>query len=555
MTQSQNPNRIAVFAIVLLVGLVMAMIAHTILAYRDYPFDSDEAIHANSGLAMALDLRAGDVKAFASTFYQQAFYPPAFSVLKAMAFLIFGPSTLAARLFSLACLPAALLVIHQTGRQLDKQWGWLIGTIAVGLTLTSQPILVASAQVMMEVPGLLASFGMLWLYLKAIEEPTNRRLAGTSLMLVITFLTKYTYGVPAVATVIIMETSLLRYLLKPGRRDQIVKRWLWLFGPFVLSMAAWFATPHKINQFWSYATAQPANRTWNLESLLFYPRSIAYHHTPSPLFALVTLACVAWAAKHWRNPLLRLLLIYFGVGLGEMTLNFPKDPRFIATFVPAAHVLTGAMLTWYVASWRQTPLEQRWGIVILLLVLVVSLVAAVPVLAERFRTYPSLMEVAYETNPKLNDLAAWILTQIPPGERFYLINFWDQLGPWALAWYAGTHEVQPSTRFDDVFMPAALLSEASPEDVSALREKIHTSGVRYVVAFEGTPWGAPVWWMYADAMNDVLDPIARETFYVDLYDTGDWRKRSLLKQDEWERVKTDGRFTLQVQTTIYVVHP
>ena len=552
--QSQAPRRVALFVLILLVGLVVAMIARTIWTYRDYPFDSDEAIHANGGLAMALDLRDGDIGAFASTFYRQGFYPPAFSVLKAATFLLLGASPLVARLFSLACLPLALLMICQAGRQLDERWGWLIGSIAVGLTLTSQPLLVASALVMVEVPGLLATFCMLWLYLKAIEKPTPWRLAVTSLMLLVTFLTKYTYGLPALATVVLMEASLLWHATRHTQHaTRFTRRWLWLFGPFALAMLVWFAEPYKIAEFWSYATAQPAHRQWNLDTLIFYPRSIAFHHTPSPPFALLTLLGVIWAAGRWRNPKLRLLLIYFGVGMGEMTLNFPQDQRFIATFVPAAHLLIGAMLAWCIERWRLRTLNKWWGLVAILLV--ASLIMAVPVLSERFRTYPSLMEVAYETHPQLNDLAAWIQAQVPPGERVYLINFWDQFGPWALTWYLGTHAVQPGTRIADLTMPSSLLREPSPKNIAALREEIRASGVRYVISFEGTPWGEPVWWIYAEGMSGLLTPVARKVMYVDLYDVGSWLKRSLLRQDEWERVKADGRYTLQVQTTVYAVAP
>ena len=88
-------------------------------------------------------------------------------------------------------------------------------------------------------------------------------------------------------------------------------------------------------------------------------------------------------------------------------------------------------------------------------------------LSDRFRAYPSVMEVEYETRPELNDLPTWIQAQIPPGERFYVINFWDQLGPQALAWYLGTHDVQPGARFSDVTMPSALLQEPTPENIVA----------------------------------------------------------------------------------------
>lgn len=551
-------RRAVLFVSALIVALLISMVARTIWVYRDYPFDADEAIHANGALEMALDLRAGDVEAFARTFYQQGFYPPAFSVLKAIGFLVFGPSPLVARAFSLFCLPVGLLMIYLTGRSLDETWGWLIGVIAVLLTLTSQFLLITSGLVMMEVPGLLASFGLLWLYTEALERPTAGRLTGTGLMLAITFLTKYTYGAAAVATVVLMEASrFLAVRSDSGASDRMTRlrgagrRWAWLLGPFLLIMVIWFARPYKIAEFWSYATAQPAHRSWSLESLLFYPRSIALHHSPSPLFAVIMLVSLFWAVGRWRSPKHRLLLIYFLVGMGEMTLNSPNSPRFICTFVPAAHLLTGAMIVWCFSRSGRAALRGWWRLLVLLLV--VSLLVSVPVLSERYRTYPSLMEVAYETHPKLNELAGWIQSRIPSGERFYVINFWDQMSPWALSWYFGTHEVAPDLRFSDVSMPSALLKEASPENIASLREEILVSDVRYLVSFEGAPWGAPVWWIYAGEMSDMLRAVDQTTLYVDLYDTGGWLKRSLLRKGPWERVKADGRFTLQVTTTVYEV--
>jgi hypothetical protein len=556
-------RRAVLLILVLFVALVTVLIARTIWIYRAYPFDADEAIHANGALAMMLDLRAGDFGAFLRTTYEQGFYPPAFSVLKALAFLALGPSQLVARGFSLVCLPVALLMIYLTSRRLDEEWGWLIGAIAVGSTLTSQFLLITAGLVMMEVPGLLASFALLLLYMHAVEKPSATRLVATSILLAITFLTKYTYGLAAVATVALFEAS--RLLAGEGRDEggdqdstaslpALARRWGWLVGPFALIMVVWFAAPSKIAAFWSYATAQPSSSSWTWEALWFYPRSIALHHSPSPLFALPMLISVVWAAQRWRRPKLRLLLIYFLVGIGEMTLNFPKSPRFIATFVPAAHILTAAMAVWCLNRWRRSSLSIGWRLTTVLLV--VSLIVAVPVLFERYRTYPSLMEMVYETHPKLGELAGWVQSQIPANAGFYVINFWDQLSPWALSWHLGTHSVPPGTRFEDISMPAVLLEEATPENIASLRKKIRASGVPYVVVFEGAPWGAPVWWIYAEEMSDMLNPINRQMLYVELYDTGGWLKRSLLRKGAWERIKADGRFTLQVKTTVYeVVQP
>ncbi len=540
--------RVVIALTILVAALVIILIAHTIVAYSDYPFDSDEAIHANSGLALALDLRAGDWATFIRRFYQQSFYPPAFSVLKALTFAALGPSTLAARGFSLACLPLALLAIYLTSRQVDEQWGWLIGCITIGLTLTAQPLLVTSAQVMMEIPGLLASFGMMWLYTRALNNPSAKNLAGTSVMLAITFLTKYTYGVAAIATVGLMEMTL--FIKNPTRT---ARRWWWLIGPCALLLALWFAHPSKLASFWAYATAQPKNQTWQWDSLLFYPRSIAYHYTPSPIFGLITLLSILWTIKRWHHQPLRLLLIYFGVGFIEMTLNLPNDPRFIATFIPAAHILTGAMLAWSIKTWSQANPGIFQYLVAALLI--VSLITAVPVLIDRYRAYPSLMEAKYETHPRLNDLADWIQTQTASSPPPYLVNYWDQFGPWALTWYRGTHQAPPGARFQDLAVPASLLIEASDENIAALRASILESGAGYVVAFEGAPWGAPDWWIYAAALDDIIDPVARQVFDVKAYNTGDWLDTSLLRKTEWERIKADSRYTLHVQTTIYAIHP
>jgi len=48
----------------------------------------------------------------------------------------------------------------------------------------------------------------------------------------------------------------LAILLRDLPRRAVERRWVWLFGPFVLVMAAWFARPYKIAAFFEYATSQ-----------------------------------------------------------------------------------------------------------------------------------------------------------------------------------------------------------------------------------------------------------------------------------------------------------
>lgn len=47
-----NAKRAALIVVILLDALTAIFVARQIVAYRDYPFDTDEAFHANGGLAL-----------------------------------------------------------------------------------------------------------------------------------------------------------------------------------------------------------------------------------------------------------------------------------------------------------------------------------------------------------------------------------------------------------------------------------------------------------------------------------------------------------------------
>ena len=558
-------KRWAFLTLILINTLVALLIARQILAYQHYPFDIDEANHANGALALWLELQTSDLIGFARHFYGQSFYPPGFAWLRALAFALFGATPVVARLFTLVCLYLGVLVIYALCLELDELYGWLIGLVASALTLTVQPLLVTSALVMTEAPGLLASFVLLWSYVRVLKRPSVRRFILTGLLLTLTFLTKYTFGVVVVATLLVMELS----LLLPARgwlaansvrrvykrvKDVATQRWLWLFGPFALAMLIWFGQPDKFAVFLDYTRPLPADQPWlSTRDLLYYPRSLALHHTPSPWFTPVTLAGLLWAAAHWRRLPIRLILLYFVTGMAFiMLVNHPENPRFIATFVPAAHVLTGAMAGWLAARWSSPRSSRlRPGLAAAGAALVTCLILSLPALIDRFTAYPSLMEVEYEASPQVTGIAMWLDNQIPQNERFVLVNYWDQFSPQALTWRMGTRPLAAGADFDDVAVPATLLPPASPETVAAWRQEIGRSNVHYVVTLEGGPWGAPPWPAYTEALADTFRPIADATFVIEQYDAAEWLDYSLLRRTEWEQVKQASRYTLNVKAVVY----
>lgn len=551
---ASSRRRAGWLAVILLDLLVAALVARQIVACREYVFDGDEATHANAGLALALDLRAGDWAAFAVDSYRQDMYPPAFAWLQALAFLIFGASPLVARLCSLACAFAAALFVYALGLELDETWGWLAGLAAAGMTLTAQTILVSSAMVMLEAPGLLASLATLWADVRAVKRPTAARCIITSLLMALTVLVKYPYGVVVVPAIGLAELLAALPFSPAARRAGTARRWLCLFGPLILAMLAWFVGPGKVQAFLHYATLQPSQvELFSLENLVYYPRSIALHFVPSPIWALLVLAGLAWAAARWRDERLRLLLVYFVLGLLVMTVKLQKNPRFIVTIVPAAHLLAGALVAGLAARWPAAGARARaaiGGVAAALLVI------AAPALAERLVAYPALMQVEYETDARAADLAEWIAAQVPAGQRVYLINPWDQFSAPALQWRLATRAAPPGVRLSDSSVPSRLLKQAKDKNMQELQHAIRASGARYVVVLEGGPDGLPVWSDYAGAMAAMLTPLGQSEFTLGQWRPGTLQKlnRLWLTRGELERAQANAHYELDIQAVVYGVN-
>ncbi len=546
----------------LLALLVSATIARQVIAFADYPFDSDEANHASSGLALFLELRAGDWPGFVREFYGQGFYPPGVSWLLALAYSLFGPSTLTARLFSTASFFLAMLMMWLFCQELDEKHGWWSGVIAATLTLSAQEILINSALAMLGMPGLLVSLAFLWGYVRAVKRPSPRRLLLASGLLALTFLTKYTFGVVMLATVSLMELSLLGSWrqTKPAESlrsflwRQARQRWVWLGAPFVLVMLIWLGHPDKLAGFFSFIRPLPSSEPWlSTNNILFYLRSFAFHHVPSPLFTVITGLGLLWAFINWRILEARLILIYFISGLVLiMLVNHPGNPRFIVTIAPAAHILTAMMLSRFVSAWSSDDWRRKLITVAILMIFVMVSALSVPIAAERMAAYPSVMEVVYETNPRLTDIAAWIKTQLPTQEKFYIVNYWDQFGPRAVAWHWALQTPLP-LHYADLLMPATVLEPATLENTAALVQTIDVSGAPYLVLLEGGSWGAPFWPEYTAVLADKLHLVAQEKFAIEQYGGRNWLNNSLLRQEEWETVKAQSRYTLNVQVSVFEI--
>jgi hypothetical protein len=542
---------LGLIAVIVLDLLVVAILSKQIVNLSNYPFDSDEALHASRGLELTFDLQRGDIGAFLRHSNQQSVYPPGSSWFEALTFLLFGASTTTARLYSLASLFGATIVMYAIGLELDRRNGWLAGLIAVILTLTGQAVLIGSALAMLELPGLLVSFAAFLAYLKATRHSSSWLFVVTSLLLILAVLIKYPYGIVVIGSIGLAELINLAIERPVESPRSISLRWLLLFGPLVLGLVLWFMGDQKFDDFLYYATLQPKQTEWNsLDNLVFYPRSFALHYAPAAPFALLSLASMAWATIQWRRSNLRLILLYSLLGLLLMTFKESNNPRFILTVAPAVHLLTGAMLADLAAKLVRSWPRIRPGLAIATIVVGLIVLASLPTLVERYCVLPSLLKVEYETDPRAGELAAWIADQTN-GQRLYFINPWDQFSTYAMEWYQATQGTAQYARFGDLYVPGMRLQSLTPERLEELEFQIRFYSTDFVVAFEGGLEGQQIWPEYEQGFADILLPVASREINLDYYPVGDRFKSTAATRASLEQAMSESYLPLHIKVSIY----
>lgn len=538
-------SRAALAAVLVAEAAVAVWLARLIRDHRAFPFDTDEALHANAGLELALDLGAGDLAAFVAHSYRQSFYPPAFSWVEALVFLGFGASSVSARLSSLGCLVGTAPVVYAIGAALDERRGWLVGSVATALLLTSVPILSLGALVMLEAPGLLASMVTLWAYLRGMATPSRWRWTTASFLLALTMLVKYPYGLITAATV---GTAELVAVCEQPRRERLSSlggRWLWLFGPFGGAMAVWFAGPGQIGGFLRYATAQPpTSPLLSVENLLFYPRALALDYAPTWIAGALIGAAAAWAATRWRDARLRVVLLYLGLGVLLLTVKTSNDIRFVSTVAPAAYLLTGAMMAWLCGLASRAP--RRPALVVAAAGPFVVLAASVPALVGRLVELPAKLEVLYETDPALAEMAAWIATQTD-GRPMLLLGPWDQFSAPAMSWALAMRREPGTFRFSDVRARSASLDSPPLSHPSGLERYLRSTRLPYVVTLAEGPERASELDEVAGTLS--LRRLASRGFAYRHITSNALRMR----REELERLRASDRYTRHAWATVYRV--
>ena len=199
-------------SVLLLVTVVATSIAAVLyLEYQEIArfrwgrMENDRNAHYLLGLSLALDIRHLDIWRMFADLDGARVWPPLHGILVAAALLVGGIDYPLAVLPSLAGWIGTAILGFLTARRAAPNGGNLAGLVAATFILASPAHRVFATDIMLESLGSCLSLLALYLYLVAVQEPTERSYRNLALALTALFLLKYNYWLLVAAGLLIAQ--------------------------------------------------------------------------------------------------------------------------------------------------------------------------------------------------------------------------------------------------------------------------------------------------------------------------------------------------------------
>ncbi len=341
----------------ILTGLCSVAVYHQYTRWLP-PLHIDETGHALPAASMAFHLRHGAIGAFVADTERQLVWPFFHPWVLSAFFLAFGVSTQVARVSSLALLTAAVMVTCLLARELSRDaptagqsvpapppvhgfWGGIPSAL---LMIVTPGFWVHSSRVMIEPLGMLLTASCLLVHAKALRRQSDSHFLLVGLLAALTFLTKYNYGIPLVAA-LVLGIAIARPPVRPTRRQSFT-----LLGAFAVPIAIWLAYPllEKLMALYGFGLNRDEGLS-GLRNAFFYPVTVA--------------AEVSWPVTVWlflalflslhriRTASVSVSFLYVVLSLAMITAHPNKQTRYVFTLLPVLYVL---------AETELRRLAQRW---------------------------------------------------------------------------------------------------------------------------------------------------------------------------------------------------
>jgi len=448
-------------AAIALVCTIVARDIHT----GEFDYNVDEAQHAVTGLFVAdalHDLPLRHPVQYAYRYYAQypavaiLHWPPLFYLFEGLSFMLFGPSVVSARITVIAF---AVLLLYQwflLVEELQDAYTAGICTAVLGLLPT---MLVFEKTIMLEIPSLALSVGVIRYWIQYLEEGRRRSLYLFGLWLVAALLCKQT-------TVYLLLFCLLS-VLATKKWDRVFRRDLYFVAGMVAVLAGPFLVMMLLLQGNAVANDLSSHRMSGIERVTYYARTLPATFS----IALLVLAGLGLLLSRKWNTRGQATMMVCWIAAGYITFSFfgQRESRFaIYWFPPLVYFAVGLVVQFF--QQPRVRLAMR-GVALLMVAMV-----AVPAWSQQ-RPYIS----GYK------DVASQLVKQYHAG-----IVLFDGRVPGNFIFYMRALDpkrhfvVLRKTLYADDIRPGQN-SEELLHNREQLADVFRRDGVRFVVVSENTP--------------------------------------------------------------------
>ena len=412
--------RLAFICFVLFVGF---RVYNDIVVFRN-TLIYDEAFHSLKGLLIADDLRNADWVSLLYDSYRQVYFPPLYSLLTGLTFLILPANTVTAVVFSLFMFLLTGVLIYLAALELDDKSGDWIAIIAAVLFLTSPVLIEYASMAMIEAAGLCMLTLTLYVYFKLTRRPDSLLLNFLfGLGIVVTYFMKSNYGVLLMVVTLIALLIGVKFRLK----RLFTRQNFYFILPIIIAFVIWFAYPPKLISTWNAMVnyAWGVRDTYSFQGMLFYPKALVHISGSVWLFVVLLISLIV-SIRFFRDKRIRYLVLLILVQLVIGQLHHTKVDRHIFPVLPALYLLTGfVLLKW----WNWKPLGNRiidfWFPRITTLILL---------LYSTYLFFNALTPIGVRINTEVNETIASLISE--DDSTLIISAMWIQgLNPPALDWH------------------------------------------------------------------------------------------------------------------------
>jgi hypothetical protein len=327
--------------------------AYRALVLDGLPLTADEAGHALPAARMALALGRGELGGFAAASLRELVWPFVHPWVTASFFLAFGISASVARVCTLGTFGTAACLVPPFARALSPPAPEADDAAPPMLGWPSMAVLVATAPwpivcaVMGEPLGMLLTLLTLWAAARAAGERGAAPHALCGLLAAAAFLTKYGYGVPLIAALLLALAWRAR---ERGWRPLLAAA-AGALAPIVAWGSAVFARePQRLDELLGILRNKDEGLR-GLENALFHARALAeFVGWPLAIAVLVLLlATVSRRVEPARLP----AVLFVASALLLLTLHPNKQTRYLWPVLPVLLVLAETEAARWVRRWRR----------------------------------------------------------------------------------------------------------------------------------------------------------------------------------------------------------